>query len=579
MSEPAGELGGRPTFSVVIPTYERRELVLRCVRSLFAQDYAGSYEVVVVVDGSRDGSVDALQALEAPVPFVVLEQANRGASAARNAGAAVARGRFLLFLDDDMECDPGMLGAHHRSLMAGADAVLGHLPVHPDSPSSILIEGLADWARERLDRLSAPDAELSLHDLLTGQLSVSRVVFNRLGGFAGEFTRDGSFGNEDVDFGYRLLKHGHRIVFNPEAVSWQRYEVHPRELLKRYRQAGQADVVFARTHPEKADELFELNEYAGWMDRRVWRPLASLPFLGPALSRLCARLALWRIEKGSQDNLTRWIFGAAWRLEYWSGVGDAGGIPRASTMRVLAYHAIQDLEGCGEIEQYGVPLESFLQQLDVLERGGYQFVSADDLLHLLRSGTGLPRKAVLLTFDDAYEDLVQHVLPVLEGRGIPAVVFAVADRIGETNEWDRHLGAPPLRLLDGEGLRRLERAGIEVGAHSRTHRSLTELSDREVEAEVVGSVRTLTDLGLRQPRLFSYPYGMSSAGVERVVREAGLDAAFSIRPGKVHARSDPFRLPRIEILRSDRGWRFRWKLMWFGLVRLPLWRAMPPAPT
>src|SRR6266487_2852993 len=125
-------------FSIVIPTYQRRDVVLSSVHALAAQEDGGPFEVIVVVDGSTDGSADALRELETPFPLSVIEQPNRGQAEARNQGVAAARGELLLFLDDDMEAHPRLLAEHDRSHREGADVVLGHIPVHHESPPSFL---------------------------------------------------------------------------------------------------------------------------------------------------------------------------------------------------------------------------------------------------------------------------------------------------------------------------------------------------------------------------------------------------------------------------------------------------------
>jgi GT2 family glycosyltransferase len=323
-------------FSIVIPTYQRRDVVVASVKALAAQDLAGSFEVVVVVDGSRNGTAAALRRLIVPFPFVVLEQPNRGAATARNAGAAAASGRILLFLDDDMEADPRLLSEHVRSLNEGADVVFGHLPLHPESPSNFLSAGVKLWTDGRLERLSAPGAALTLHDLLTGQMSLRRELFNRMGGFDPAFTAGGTFGDEDIDFGYRLVQAGYRLVFNERAISWQKYVVQPREYLRQWRQAGRADVAFARKHPQLAQTVFDLNGAAKLSNRLLWRPLASCQPLTAPLMNLLRWLALALVACwGSHPRIVRFFF-QIWAMEYWRGVQEAGGMPRTRAVRVLS---------------------------------------------------------------------------------------------------------------------------------------------------------------------------------------------------------------------------------------------------
>jgi peptidoglycan/xylan/chitin deacetylase (PgdA/CDA1 family)/glycosyltransferase involved in cell wall biosynthesis len=551
-------------FSVVIPTYQRRDVVCASVAALARQEFGGAFEVIVVVDGSTDGTAAALRRLSVPFPLTVLEQSNQGASQARNHGANIARGEILLFLDDDMESDPRLLSEHDQSHRAGADVVLGHIPLHPDSPPSVLTQGVRDWAEQRARRLSVAGATLTLHDLLTGQMSLRKEIFAQVGGFDTDFTCGGSFGNEDVDFGYRLLQRGEHIVFNPAAISWQKYIVRPSQYLRQYRQAGRADVIFVRKHPDQAKAIFTLSKFYEPSSRLLWRPLAALhPWSAPVTGAI-RRYALHRAERGDSDLRTAKWLKRAKRIEYFKGVREAGGVPRHRALRVLAYHSISNTNCTGFFKPYVISPSEFERQIAALLRAGYEFVSVEEALQFLRGDGGLPRRPVLLTFDDCYQDVLDNVLPVLRQRRIPAVVFAVTGRVGGTNEWDAVGGAPEMRLLDAEGLRKLAANGIEIGAHSRTHKRLPKLAPADLVGEVAGSVSELQQLGFGRPRLFSYPFGESNEAVRRAVRETGVLAAFSIMPGFVCTGQDPFQIPRIEILRDDTGWRFRWKVALAG---------------
>jgi len=551
-------------FSIIIPTYQRRELVKALVRSLAALHFEAGFEVIVVVDGSKDGTADALRGLQTPFELTVIEQPNSGAATARNRGAELARGEILLFLDDDMEADTQLLAEHDRSHGQGAEVVLGHLPLHPDSPSNVISEAVGSWAEERVRILSAPGARLTLHDLLTGQLSLSRQAFQACRGFDTNFTQGGGFGNEDIDFGYRLQRLGYRIVFNPRAVSRQKYVVGPREHLRQWREAGRADVAFARKHPDEAKTLFELNGAGLRTNRWLWRPLPNVPFLAAAVIGVLRRLAIALVEHGVRHRFAGRLFFQVRAAEYWRGVHEAGGLPRPRRLRVLAYHAIRDLDGSPAVGPYAVPPASFRRHLDALHRLGFHFISADELLHFLAGGAGLPRRPVLLTFDDGYADLLTEVLPLLQEKRIPAVAFAVSGRVGRTNEWDEAIGAPTLRLLDWSGLHKLAASGVEIGAHSRTHRALNRLTEQEMIDELAGSRADLEAGGLVRPRMFAYPEGEYDTRVVRAAKTAGIQAAFTVKPGVVESGDDPHQIPRIEILRADTGWRFLWKVIRCG---------------
>jgi len=300
-------------FSIVIPTYQRRQLVASTVRALAQQEYSGPFEVIVVVDGSTDGSAHALRALDTPFPLTVLEQSNQGIAAARNRGAAVASGDRLLFMDDDMCADRRLLAEHARSHALGADAVTGHVPLHPESPANFLSESVKAWAEDREKMLRSVIGSIDFLEVVGGQLSISRKLFTELNGFDTNFTRRGTFGNEDRDLACRLLKAGHKIVFNPDAISWQTYIVKPRQFLRNYRQAGGADVRLAAKHPDFADRIFNPECVESRMDTLLWRW-----FRWPA-----SMITLICLERGGEYAWCKRLFWWVWRMEYCRGARKA----------------------------------------------------------------------------------------------------------------------------------------------------------------------------------------------------------------------------------------------------------------
>jgi len=247
---------GRPSLSVVIPTYQRRDAVCDAVRALTRTDYAGAVELIVVIDGSTDGTAPALAAIACPFPVKIIEQSNAGAASARNGGAAVAVNDVILFLDDDMIADPSLLDEHARLHQDGADAVIGNTPIHPASPAGFLPESIARWIAS-----TSVKSPLSPFDVFSGQLSVRRSVFEELGGFDTAFTSAAAFGNEDADFGVRLLAR-HDVRHNPAAISRQLYVITPRQFMARARRAVAADLHFVRKHPDLARQLFEQKGYS-----------------------------------------------------------------------------------------------------------------------------------------------------------------------------------------------------------------------------------------------------------------------------------------------------------------------------
>lgn len=239
-------------------------------------------------------------------------------------------------------------------------------------------------------------------------------------------------------------------------------------------------------------------------------------------------------------------------------------------MRILAYHAIADLRDDPVLAEYGVPPQLFVRQLDDLAARGWAFVDLDAVLAWLAGEGELPRRAALVTFDDAYTDLLEVAAPLLAEREISAVVFAVAGHLGGANDWDHHKGAARLRLLAPADLGAVAASGIEVGSHTFTHRPLPEVPAAELAAETVEAAEWIEAAGVPRPRAISYPYGRWSPEVVSAVRDAGYRVAFTTAWGDPKPGGDLFTVPRVEVHASDTPRKLRLKLAlagWPGLLR------------
>jgi hypothetical protein len=168
--------------TVVIPTHNRREQILRALASLTVQSMAASrYEVVVGIDGSTDGTADALAALSLPYAFRWAYQTRQGPGAARNLGAEHAVGDVLVFLDDDHTASVQLL-ARHWSHHCGDEMVIvqGYYPVSPHAlhdGSALLFDRKYRAAMERLRRGGCAD-------LWGGNYSIRRDSFMSVGGYS-----------------------------------------------------------------------------------------------------------------------------------------------------------------------------------------------------------------------------------------------------------------------------------------------------------------------------------------------------------------------------------------------------------
>jgi len=233
-------------------------------------------------------------------------------------------------------------------------------------------------------------------------------------------------------------------------------------------------------------------------------------------------------------------------------------VPDTAGVKVLVYHWVDPDPG-RNLRAWGLTPDTFVAQMTALADGGYEILSLGEVLQVVRGERPSPPKAVALTFDDGYRDVLDHVLPVLRRFGFRATFFLVSDRVGGTNGWDARYGDPPRQLMGWDEARALAAEGMEIGSHSRTHPFLTSLSESEMEREIRGSKDLIEDRLGRPVRFFSYPHGLHDVRCRRLVAGAGYTGACSTRFGGNGVRTDPFQLHRSEITYYDSAWSFSFK--------------------
>lgn len=558
----------QPAVSVVIPTFERRDVLLSSLQGYVAQTTDAPFEVLVVIDGGTDGTAAALADRAWPFPLHVIEQDNSGASVARNVGARAASAPVLLFTDDDMQPAPTVIDAHLAGHAEGADAVVGAMPLHPASPPTTLAAGVGRWAMKMAERCAQPGYVMTADDVFTGHLSIRRDTFEALAGFSTAFTAGGTFGNEDVDLAQRLIDAGARIAFRPDAITYQRFVVTAHDHLRRAEELGAADMALLRAHPDLEGER-RISTLRRGPTGRVSRAVAFMPRLVPAFTRPVQGIVTAAIDRGADGRVARRALRAMYDIRYWQGVRGSGGPLDGTRLRVLCWHALQDLSDNSVLGRYGVPPEILEEQLTTLMSAGWTAVTPEEAVRFVRDGAAVPRRSFLVTFDDCYRELTSVGCRVLARCGTPAAAFVVTARVGDSNRWDAHLGAPSLPLADWDELAVLQATGVELGAHSRTHPQLTKLADHDLADEIRGASSDLSAHGVT-PRLFAYPHGDHDDRVEAMTAAAGFDVAFTVTPGIARAGVAPHRVPRLEILPDDRGPRLvrkvvlggRWPLLW-----------------
>ncbi len=256
-------------ISVVVPTFNGREVVQRTLGTLFRQTLpADAMEVIAVVDGSTDGTAEALAALAAPCTFRVIEQENRGLAGARNTGWRAACAEVVLFLDDDMLCDPRLVAAHVEAHAEGERLVaFGALFLSEDSPRSLAAECFnREIGAFHLAHETSPKTVWRETDCVFSNSSIGRGVLEMFGGFDERFRM-----REDLELGLRLFRKGVRAQYVAEARASQYYAKRSEDLIRDAEAFGRADALLAMKHPDVLIEgqLRWLERERGWKYRML----------------------------------------------------------------------------------------------------------------------------------------------------------------------------------------------------------------------------------------------------------------------------------------------------------------------
>jgi len=256
---------------------------------------------------------------------------------------------------------------------------------------------------------------------------------------------------------------------------------------------------------------------------------------------------------------------------------------------VLMYHHVNPRKG----DLFTVTPEVFARQMEYLVRAGYKTLSLDELHAYIQGDLNLRQKAAAITFDDGWLDTFVYAFPILQRYGLRATVFLVTDWIERassnaskeiqteslllSNEESKALiksGEEQRVILHWDHVHKMAESGlIEFYSHTRSHLSCKDLSSPQLHEEMGESKKVLEErLGRPCPYL-CWPYGLYTEMAVPVAKELGYRALFTIKPGIVESRSDPFAIRRI-LIRDDFSWFRRTLLLYYHPVVFPLGRAL-----
>lgn len=218
----------------------------------------------------------------------------------------------------------------------------------------------------------------------------------------------------------------------------------------------------------------------------------------------------------------------------------------------LMYHAVRPLCRRWDMLERALVVDPrvFARQMERLAAGGYRTLTLREYEAALEGPRPAGRR-LLLTFDDAIEDLDDFVTPVLRRHGYTAVVFAPWAHLGGLNTWDgRHPVLSRLRVMSAARLRGLAAGPWEIASHGGRHVDLRTIAPAVRRHELCESRQALSDLAGQPVRALAYPFGYEDQGVRRDASATGFELGFVASP---YRSGDCFRLPRRAVTDLDRG--------------------------
>jgi GT2 family glycosyltransferase len=311
---PPSRPAASPEVSVVVITHRPREALRHCLAALAAQ--AGPPFEVVLVDDSPDG-MELSPAIPPGLPLRAVSTGGRGAAAARNAGSQAAQGDLLLFLDDDLVPRAGLIERHlarHRDEDPDA-IVIGYSPPRP-SRSTLAAQAASIWWEDHF-RSKREMAAPTFVEMLSGNMSIRRELFDRLGGFDESF---GRFRREDWELGVRALEGGARLAYEHDAVADHLFELDAPGRLAAAHAEGRGDALLMERYP-----FARLSLAVSWSPPpRSLRGRLVFRLVGAERTRPLAVAALGALEAAKLRRRWARAFNLVQRASYARGLREGG---------------------------------------------------------------------------------------------------------------------------------------------------------------------------------------------------------------------------------------------------------------
>ncbi len=551
-------------LSIIIVSYNTRDMLKACLVSVYGETRGIEFEVIVVDNASTDGSVEMVR-FDFPQARIIANTRNAGFAGGNNQGMAASHGDFFLLLNPDTVIldkaitktlafirerkDIGVAGCR----VWDADGSPQYTTfMYPRLVNMLLsATGLASVFRKNRffgraqmhwwDHNDTREVEVVAGCFML----VRRVVYEQLGGMDERFFMYA----EETDWCLRMSRAGWKIVFYHEA-----------EIVHLIGQSGAAAARDMRIERRKSMVKYYAKNrgaLAAWVANAIFVFGDSVRLLAWGLKFLCTR-AVGRDSLALRSKVNACLKALSYHL---MGVEGGTGVSHtwkrqmtvtATTALSLLYYVLWLYPKRLLLRILGIPSSelvilyyhgvlpweraAFARQMDMLLAAGQPV--ALDVSECVASHS----LALAVTFDDAFENILDSALPELAARGIPATIFVPSASLGQTAVWQMRDGSPDRTefIMTADEVRQAAGSLISIGSHTLTHQRLAELGDDEASRQLAQSRAELETLLGSPVRTVAFPHGSYSPRTLELAREAGYTRAYSIELATARIAGDEF---------------------------------------
>jgi len=200
---------------------------------------------------------------------------------------------------------------------------------------------------------------------------------------------------------------------------------------------------------------------------------------------------------------------------------------------VLMYHSVADNDVF-----FTVKTKNFAKQMKCLKDKKYNVINLKELINLLESNNDLPKKTVVLTFDDGYQDNYNNAFPILKKYNFPATIFLVTGLVNQEINNSQNI---PLKILNWEQIKEMHQSGlIDFQPHTVNHQELN-------KQEIIDSKKEIEERLNKKCEFFTYPRGVYNDKIIDILKNNGFRAAWTVENGRIKKDDNLFKLKRISV--------------------------------